>query len=693
MSNNIRILNLDPQEITINGAGTPTGITNVYVNGVDVTVGTKAYVIVPTKLSELTNDEGFITNAEETDPTVPSYVKNITQANINSWNDKQDQLVSTQNIKSINGNSILGSGNLTITNEYEAGTGIDITGNIISNTITSYNDLTDTPIIPTKTSDLVNDSGYITNSVDDLQNYLSTLDLDKILPKSSDSGTNLYLEDSAEMKLDIKLKAHEMVQHTTTGKNMLNPIGASDSNNGIDFTNNGDGTFTANGTASANTNFPLTILTDTPITLEANESYTQSLNIVSGTFGGSIVPAFKNGGGTISYNYFNSTSVSPNSTKTPTEEMYAHSYNFYISSGTTITNCTFKVQLEKGSTATTYEEYTGGYASPNPDYPQDIHVTTGENTITMCGINLFDKSTVQTGKIVNRNDGDLSNNASYSASDYIPVKAGISYYQSNCNSYYSVYYDKDKLYLGICGTNSFTPSQDGYIRTTIPNTNLDTAQIEKGNSASSYQSYESTVYPIELGDIELCKFTGGIVPEDFEDRIFKNVPSDPDYVSGAPLNSIRYDKKVVKFIPTEDMTWTDEGEFAGTHRFSTPLSWTSSISNAYVSNYFGSDDIPNQKNYISLYGGKITFAIDNNFGITTVSDWTDWLSNHTDIVVYYADHSYYMETELRVIDPDLSAQFNNILNDSTAYDGGTNISQENDDLPFDIEASTYKKIS
>lgn len=45
---------------------------------------------IPTKTSDLTNDSGFITGYTETDPTVPSRVKNISQANITSWNNKLD---------------------------------------------------------------------------------------------------------------------------------------------------------------------------------------------------------------------------------------------------------------------------------------------------------------------------------------------------------------------------------------------------------------------------------------------------------------------------------------------------------------------------------------------------------------------------------------------------------------------------
>lgn len=45
---------------------------------------------IPTKTSDLTNDSGFITGYTETDPTVPTYVKNITQANITTWNNKSN---------------------------------------------------------------------------------------------------------------------------------------------------------------------------------------------------------------------------------------------------------------------------------------------------------------------------------------------------------------------------------------------------------------------------------------------------------------------------------------------------------------------------------------------------------------------------------------------------------------------------
>lgn len=190
MNNEIIITNNPPQEINIVGDGAEViGITDVLQNGISVVTNNKAYVTVPTKTSELVNDSGFITN--ETDPTVPSFVKNITQADINSWNNKQNLLVSGTTIKTINSTSLLGSGNIEVGGTtYTAGTGISIDYGEISNTITSYNDLTNLPNIPTNTSDLINDSGFLV--ADDLSevafsgSYVDLSDTPEIPDATSD---------------------------------------------------------------------------------------------------------------------------------------------------------------------------------------------------------------------------------------------------------------------------------------------------------------------------------------------------------------------------------------------------------------------------------------------------------------------------------------------------------------------------
>lgn len=88
-----------------------TGKQNILTvgNGIDITNDVISCTLtVPESVSELTNDAGYIST--ETDPTVPSYVKSITQQNITDWNNK----LSTETQLSIN-QRVAGGGN-AITN-------------------------------------------------------------------------------------------------------------------------------------------------------------------------------------------------------------------------------------------------------------------------------------------------------------------------------------------------------------------------------------------------------------------------------------------------------------------------------------------------------------------------------------------------------------------------------------------------
>lgn len=70
---------------------------------------------IPTKISDLTNDSGFITGYTETDPIfTASAAHGITSSDITNWNGKQAALVSGTNIKTINNQSLLGSGNISV---------------------------------------------------------------------------------------------------------------------------------------------------------------------------------------------------------------------------------------------------------------------------------------------------------------------------------------------------------------------------------------------------------------------------------------------------------------------------------------------------------------------------------------------------------------------------------------------------
>ena len=164
---------------------------------------------VPTNVSAFTNDAGYLTehqdisgkaNSEDlatvafsgdygdlentpTIPDVPEWAMSSTKPSysVNEIDGAQEELVSGTNIKTINGTSVLGSGNITI----QGGGGGDVNviesitfnGNAVpvdssknaaitySAPVTSVNGNTGAVSIsiPTKVSDLSNDSGFITS--------------------------------------------------------------------------------------------------------------------------------------------------------------------------------------------------------------------------------------------------------------------------------------------------------------------------------------------------------------------------------------------------------------------------------------------------------------------------------------------------------------------------------------------------
>lgn len=69
-----------------------------------------------------------------------------------------------------------------------------------------------------------------------------------------------------------------------------------------------------------------------------------------------------------------------------------------IFGGITVTNKLFKPMIRFATvTDDTYEPYVGGTPSPNPDYPQDIQVVTGEQTVTVSDGDISQSYTIDLG--------------------------------------------------------------------------------------------------------------------------------------------------------------------------------------------------------------------------------------------------------------------------------------------------------
>jgi hypothetical protein len=117
-------------------------------------------------------------------------------------------------------------------------------------------------------------------------------------------------------------------------------------------------------------------------------------------------------------------------------------------------------------------------------------------------MNLFDKSTVSIGYI-DYTTGTLVVNASFRASDYIPVLANTSYVKKTGQSF--AYYNSSKAYISgvVGGATLTTPSTAAYVRLTVDLAYVDTEQLELGTVSTSYESFGSKLEPSAIKDNDI----------------------------------------------------------------------------------------------------------------------------------------------------------------------------------------------
>lgn len=211
--------------------------------------------------------------------------------------------------------------------------------------------------------------------------------------------------------------------------------------------------------------------------------------------------------------------------------------------------------LQFGTIVKDYEPYTGGIASPNPDYPQEIKIVTGENTITICGKNIFDGK-IELGNI-SPDTGELSaNNFRTRSTDFTKVAPNTTYSFTRQVGLdrWIVGYTKNKI--GITDGNvqghpatlyHILSTQSAISFTTSPTTeyikwydtsSTDTSEhvmINVGSTALPYEPYQSQSYELNLGKnllfIDGTRISEGLTNTITNSRVVINGTSTNTYTS------------------------------------------------------------------------------------------------------------------------------------------------------------------
>ena len=473
------------------------------------------------------------------------------------------------------------------------------------------------------------------------------------------TGTDFNLDGTYATSLGIDLKGNtDQVQ--LTGKNKIGLVG--DSANNVNGIVNNDGTITISGTSN---------ITDGKVLFRTTNK------IVAGTYTLTISKA-------LSYviNLTLSAGVSfriPAGSKSATTTLtndYESGASLFVSltNGTTY-NDTFNIQLTSGSTADyDFEKYCGGVPSPNPDYPQQVQVVSGNNTITICGKNLFDKDTIISGKYINASGNEGTDNTAF-YSNYIPITPNTDYTISGRTLWNSIaYYDKNKTFIERKSYNqtnltiNITNTNICYMIINASLNDVNTLQLEKSNQATTYEAYQSQTYPINLlVDMELCKignYQDSFVYDDDKWYLHKEIG------------------KVV--LDGSETGWNRTASTMGYYSFYKPRPTDSlAPSQTYYCNYFKSTmsyASTNNSTYIGNTNVIFSNVLVNGEYLLLIDDFKTWLSTHNTIVYYVLA----TPTNTEITDTTLINQLN-AIKEATSYNGTTNILQENNDLPFILD--------
>ena len=269
------------------------------------------------------------------------------------------------------------------------------------------------------------------------------------------------------------------------------------------------------------------------------------------------------------------------------------------------------------------------------------------------GKNLFDKDNIIEGKYIDTS-GDLVNDSSNFVGDYIAIDNTKSYYASqNIGGSIRIgYYDSSKIFISreliASNAGSLTiPNNAEYVRLSCYNTSLDTLQLEQGLTATPYEPYNNGKWYLKKNiNKQLIRFSTATLE-----------------VNGIRVSSI----SVPRPINTYPTLYCNYFQMANNYKEAV-------------------NDGANTPNRLNLNASGNVLC--NVYGYTTTTEYINLFTNNNIYIYYPVETPTYT-----LLNSTLQTQLDNIYYNAISYQGQTNISQTNNDLPFVIKLSAIRDMS
>ena len=356
--------------------------------------------------------------------------------------------------------------------------------------------------------------------------------------------------------------------------------------------------------------------------------------------------------------------------------------------------------------------------TPTPDNPVDVNVIKSENNVKLENNNLlnftFTDTVTRNGiTFTKNNDGSLTLNGTATTTfsqvfnithqvlnGTYTIKHNVIGGTTSENSYLSIQKSpsgniSDRVY-GETTSSTLNITEDTTIVTAsiyIPTGTVFTdynvgSQLEKGSTATNYVKHQEQNYPITLDDLEYCKIGN------YADQIFKNTTNSPYYDNTLIENEWYLKKNIGKVVldGTQTITYEKIGSYDAFKYNATDMK-SANIGAGFSNYYLNLNKTSSASDGIVRFGWintNIYFYNDVSSFNGSIDNFKTWLSTHNTEVYYPLATSTYIHISQEDY-PVLREQLENLYNNAKSYDGQTNITQTNDNLPFIINASALMK--